>query len=105
MRIISGTAKGRKLAEPANVTRPTSDRAREGIFSALVSSFGKFEGINFLDLFAGSGAVGLEAISRGATLVDAVEQNLAAAKCCLSDRKSTRLNSSHVSESRMPSSA
>lgn len=92
MRIISGTAKGRKLAEPANVTRPTSDRAREGIFSALVSSFGKFEGINFLDLFAGSGAVGLEAISRGATLVDAVEQNLAAAKCCLSNYELVKMS-------------
>ena len=78
MRIISGIAKGRKLAEPANVTRPTSDRAREGIFSALVSSFGKFEGINFLDLFAGSAAVGLEALSRGAVFAQFVEEAPAA---------------------------
>jgi 16S rRNA (guanine966-N2)-methyltransferase len=83
VRIISGSAKGRKLGEPANVTRPTSDRAREGIFSALISSFGTFEGLRLLDLFAGSGAIGLEAISRGATEVNAIDKNQAAVDCCL----------------------
>jgi 16S rRNA (guanine966-N2)-methyltransferase len=80
MRIIAGEAKGRTLATVAGATRPTSDRAREGLFSSLVSEFGDFEGIHFLDLFAGSGAIGLEALSRGASVVHAVEKNEAACK-------------------------
>ena len=66
MRIIAGTARGRNLLTPANITRPTSDRAREGIFSSLTSELGTWDGVAFLDLFAGTGAVGLEALSRGA---------------------------------------
>ena len=92
MRIISGTAKGRRLGEPANVTRPTSDRAREGIFSALTSSFGTFAGVKLLDLFAGSGAIGLEAISRGATEVDASDNNQAAVECCLKNYELVKQN-------------
>lgn len=71
-RIISGNARGRKLKVPSEGTRPTSDRAREGLFSSLQVRFG-FDGEVVLDLFAGSGALGLEAASRGAaevTLVD-----------------------------------
>ncbi|MEI6811241.1 MAG: 16S rRNA (guanine(966)-N(2))-methyltransferase RsmD [Actinomycetes bacterium] len=75
MRIIAGVAKGRTLASVAGATRPTSDRAREGLFSSLLSEFGDFLGLNFLDLFAGSGAIGLEALSRGATLVHCVEKD------------------------------
>lgn len=78
MRIIAGVAKGRPLATVADATRPTSDRAREAIFSSLISEFGEFAGLNFLDLFAGSGAIGLEALSRGATLVHAVEKDFGA---------------------------
>ena len=78
MRIIAGLAKGRTLASVAGATRPTSDRAREGLFSSLISEFGDFLGLHFLDLFAGSGAIGLEALSRGATLVHAVEKDEAA---------------------------
>ena len=78
MRIIAGVAKGRNLASVAGATRPTSDRAREALFSTLTSEFGEFENLNFLDLFAGSGAVGLEALSRGATTVHAVEKDEAA---------------------------
>lgn len=78
MRIIAGVAKGRPLAEVATATRPTSDRAREAIFSSLTSEFGDFDGLNFLDLFAGSGAIGLEAQSRGASLVHAVEKDFGA---------------------------
>jgi 16S rRNA (guanine966-N2)-methyltransferase len=78
MRIIAGVAKGRPLAEVASATRPTSDRAREAIFSSLTSEFGDFAGLNFLDLFAGSGAIGLEAQSRGAHLVHAVEKDFGA---------------------------
>lgn len=74
MRIIGGSAKGRVLLSPSDTrVRPTSDRAREGLFSSLESTFGSIEGLNFLDLFAGSGAVGVEALSRGAKTVHAVE--------------------------------
>jgi len=80
MRIIAGLAKGRTLATVAGATRPTSDRAREGLFSSLLSEFGDFTALNVLDLFAGSGAIGLEALSRGAGLVHSVEKNEAACK-------------------------
>ncbi len=75
MRIIAGLAKGRTLSTVAGATRPTSDRAREGLFSSLLSEFGDFTALNILDLFAGSGAIGLEALSRGAGLVHSVEKN------------------------------
>jgi 16S rRNA (guanine966-N2)-methyltransferase len=80
VRIISGIAKGRSLSSVAGPTRPTSDRAREGLFSSLLSEFGDFVGLSVLDLFAGSGAIGLEALSRGASLVAAVEQDPNACK-------------------------
>ena len=74
MRVIAGGAKGKTLLSPADSrVRPTSDRAREGLFSSLESAFGSISGLNFLDLFAGSGAVGVEALSRGAAIVHAVE--------------------------------
>jgi 16S rRNA (guanine966-N2)-methyltransferase len=67
LRIISGQWRGRKLGvPPGDTTRPTSDRTRETLFSMLVSRLGSFEGLRFADLFAGSGALGLEALSRGA---------------------------------------
>ena len=75
MRIIAGVARGRVLSSVAGATRPTSDRAREGVFSSLLSEFGDFFDLNFLDLFAGSGAMGLEALSRGASIVHAVEKD------------------------------
>lgn len=75
-RIIAGVARGRRLQmPPGNATRPTSDRAREGLFSTLLSLRGSLEGAAFLDLFAGSGAVALEAASRGATRVVLVERD------------------------------
>lgn len=80
MRIIAGLAKGRTLSTVAGTTRPTLDRAREGLFSSLLSEFGDFTGLDFLDLFAGSGAIGLEALSRGAGLVHAVEKNESACR-------------------------
>ena len=82
MRIIAGLGKGRKLFSPPSITRPTSDRAREGLFSSLISTFGSLDGLHFLDLFAGSGAVGVEALSRGAGLVEAVENNSVSAEVC-----------------------
>ncbi len=75
MRIIAGVARGRTLGSVAGATRPTSDRAREGLFSSLTSEFGSFEGVHVLDLFGGSGAIALESLSRGATLVHVVEKD------------------------------
>lgn len=80
-RLISGSAGGRRLATPTGRrTRPTSDRTREGLFSSLVSLTGGLEGRSFLDLYAGSGAVGLEAASRGAAAVTLVERDPKAAR-------------------------
>lgn len=82
-RIVSGDAGGRKLVVPRGVeTRPTSDRVREALFSAL-DARGLLPGARVLDLYAGSGALGLEAASRGAAsvvLVDASRQAVAAAR-------------------------
>ena len=67
MRVIAGEWRGRRLvAPPGEVTRPTADRTRETLFSMLVSRLGTFEGLRVADLFAGSGALGIEALSRGA---------------------------------------
>ena len=80
-RIIAGSARGRRLAVPeGRTTRPTSDRAREGLFSALDAALGGLDGLRVLDLYAGSGAVGLEALSRGAAAVLLVESDRAAAR-------------------------
>jgi 16S rRNA (guanine966-N2)-methyltransferase len=79
-RIISGSAGGRRLqTPPGSSTRPTSDRVREALFSRLEHR-GLLEGTNVLDLYAGSGALGLEAASRGAALVLLVESHKAAVK-------------------------
>ncbi len=67
-RVVGGRAGGRRLAVPPSGTRPTSDMAREGVFSTLTSLLGDLDGVAFLDLYAGSGAVGIEAWSRGATV-------------------------------------
>lgn len=79
MRIVAGEWRGRKLQAPAgDTTRPTADRTRETLFSMLVSRLGDFEGLAVADLFAGSGALGLEALSRGAAQCVFVEQDPAA---------------------------
>jgi len=89
MRVISGEWRGRKLLAPKNdATRPTADRTRETLFSMLASRLGSFEGLHVADLFAGSGALGIEALSRGAAhcvfseqdreAIDALRKNLAA---------------------------
>jgi 16S rRNA (guanine966-N2)-methyltransferase len=88
MRVIAGQWRGRKLVAPAGAeTRPTADRTRETLFSMLASRLGTFEGLRVADLYAGSGALGIEALSRGAghcTFVDkgrdavaAIRDNLA----------------------------
>ena len=94
MRVVGGTARGRRLVTPpGDRTRPTTDRVREAVFNALWSR-DVLDGATVVDLFAGSGALGIEAVSRGAeraTFVDrdaaarrAIATNLAA--CGLADR-------------------
>ena len=89
MRIIAGQWRGRTLKAPAGMeTRPSADRTREALFSMLQSRLGSFEGLYVADLFAGSGALGIEALSRGAgqclfgeqdrDALDALKKNLAA---------------------------
>jgi len=88
-RIIAGTYGGRRLkAPPGDGTRPTTDRVREALFSSLQSEFGGLDGLRFLDLFAGSGAIGLEAASRGVAHVDLVEN----------DRRAAHVISSNIAE-------
>jgi 16S rRNA (guanine966-N2)-methyltransferase len=80
MRIIAGEWRGRQLeAPPGQSTRPTADRVRETLFSMLASRLGSFEDLRVADLFAGSGALGLEALSRGAASATFVENDSQAA--------------------------
>ena len=79
MRVIAGQWRGRPLVAPkGEATRPTADRTREALFSMLTSRVGTFEGLAVADLFAGSGALGIEALSRGAASCLFVEQDRAA---------------------------
>jgi 16S rRNA (guanine966-N2)-methyltransferase len=79
VRIIAGTWRGRPLEAPLGMsTRPTADRVRETLFSMLASRLGSFEDLRVADLFAGSGALGLEALSRGAASATFVENDPAA---------------------------
>ena len=80
-RIIGGTAGGRRINTPIGQhTRPTTDRVREALFSSIEAWCGSLQGLRFLDLYAGSGAVGLEAWSRGAGVVTLVESDRRTAK-------------------------
>lgn len=73
-RIVAGEARGRRLHVPSGAgTRPTADRVREALFSAVESARGGWSGACVLDLYAGSGALGLEALSRGADTAEMVE--------------------------------
>lgn len=79
MRIVAGEWRRRLLKAPdGETTRPTADRTRETLFAMLASRLGSFEGLSVADLFAGSGALGLEALSRGAATCLFVEQEPAA---------------------------
>ena len=79
MRIIAGQWRGRPLVAPkGQLTRPTADRTRETLFSMLVSRIGSFEGLRVADLYAGSGALAFEALSRGAAHAVLVENDRAA---------------------------
>lgn len=94
MRIIAGEWRGRILVAPqGDTTRPTADRTRETLFSMLVSRIGDFEGLAVADLFAGSGALGLEALSRGAASCIFVEQDAAALRALRSNIANLRAQS------------
>jgi 16S rRNA (guanine966-N2)-methyltransferase len=85
-RIIGGIAGSRKLVSPAKVTRPTSDRIRESLFSRLEAR-DLLESSHVLDLYAGTGALGLEAVSRGASVAHLVERDGKAAAVCVANAR------------------
>ncbi|UFU01982.1 16S rRNA (guanine(966)-N(2))-methyltransferase RsmD [Ruania suaedae] len=89
-RLIAGSAGGQRLDVPPVGTRPTSDRVREAIFSRL-DHLGVLEGTRVLDLYAGSGALGLEAASRGAARVTLVESGRSAVGICRTNARRTGL--------------
>jgi 16S rRNA (guanine966-N2)-methyltransferase len=91
VRVVAGTAGGLRLVTPAGQsTRPTSDRVREATFNALVS-LGAVEDASFLDLFAGSGAMGVEALSRGAARATFVDRDERALQAVRTNLEHTRL--------------
>lgn len=90
-RIVAGSAKGRTLAVPKSGTRPTSERVREALFSRL-DHMNVLEGATVLDLFAGTGALGLEALSRGAARATLVEKASAAARVATANVRATGLS-------------
>jgi 16S rRNA (guanine966-N2)-methyltransferase len=95
MRIIAGAAGGIPIACPKNVTRPTSDRVREALFSILGE---RVIGVRVLDLYAGSGALGLEALSRGAASAVFVEQQREACRVIESNLAKAKLAAATVSQ-------
>ena len=88
MRVISGSAKGRTLKSPGAATRPITDRAKESLFNILST---RVRGANVLDLFAGAGSVGLEALSRGARAATFVELDREALRAIRDNLTLTRL--------------
>jgi len=101
-RIIAGAAGGRRLAVPGGrATRPTSDRAREGLFSAVLAALGTLDEAAVLDLYAGSGAVGLEALSRGAGDVLLIESDPGAVQVIRRNIESVGLDGAEVVQDRV----
>lgn len=93
MRIIAGTWRGRTLVAPTGLdTRPTSDRTREALFSMLASRLGSFEGLKVADICAGTGALGLEALSRGAAHCTFVERDRTAIAALRANVEKLRAN-------------
>src|SRR5579864_3805417 len=96
-RVIAGTAGGRRLSVPAGRdTRPTSDRAREGLFATVQAIYGSLAGASVLDLYAGSGAVGLEALSRGAARAVMIEADPRAVRVIRANIAALDLPEAHV---------
>jgi len=109
VRIIAGRWKGHPITAPRGATtRPTTDRVREAVFSAVYSMLGPLDGLRVADFFAGSGALGLEALSRGASAVTFVEREYAAIKALRSNieslgaRASARVVSADATSSAVP---
>lgn len=101
-RVIAGAAGGRRLGVPPGTgTRPTSDRAREGLFATVMSEFGDLGGVHAMDLYAGSGALGLEALSRGAASVLFVESDARAAAVVRANVKAVGLPGATVAADRV----
>jgi 16S rRNA (guanine966-N2)-methyltransferase len=101
-RIIGGAAGGRRVAAvPGRMTRPTSDRAREGLFATVEAIRGGMAGATVLDLYAGSGAVGLEALSRGAADVLMVEADARAARVIKQNATALGLSGAQVVNDRV----
>jgi 16S rRNA (guanine966-N2)-methyltransferase len=101
-RVVAGSARGRRLAVPPGTeTRPTSDRAREALFSTVESLLGPLHGSRVLDLYAGSGAVGIEALSRGAAHALLVEADARAARTAQDNVTLTGLPGAVVSRERV----
>ena len=111
MRIVAGEWRARKLVAPkGDNTRPTSDRTRETLFSMLTSRLGSFEDLRVADLFAGSGALGLEALSRGAAhclfvendrnAIEAIRSNIASldaiSRCAIDTGSATQLRAANA---------
>src|SRR5215207_6490811 len=93
MRVIAGTHRGRRIAAPKGLaTRPTGDRVREAAFNLI----GPVDGARVLDLFAGSGAMGLEALSRGAASVTFVESDRAACRTISENLERLKLTGARV---------
>ena len=97
MRIISGHWRGRALiAPPGEATRPTADRVREALFSMLTSRLGSFEGLRVFDGYAGTGALGIEALSRGAAHGTFVERDGEAIKALRRNVEGMKLNATII---------
>lgn len=96
MRIISGTAGRRKISVPKNVARPSTDRLREALFSILGA---RVEGARVLDLFTGSGALGMECLSRGAATCDFVDESRESVQVVRNNLKALGLKGGRVVES------
>jgi 16S rRNA (guanine966-N2)-methyltransferase len=94
MRVIAGSLRGRRLSAPrgAERTRPTSDRVREALFATL----GDIDGVSVLDLFAGTGALGIEALSRGASSALFVERDRAALRALRANLEALELREPHA---------
>lgn len=96
VRIIAGEHGSRRLRVPASAARPTTDRVRESLFSSLDSALGGFAGVRVLDAFAGSGALALEAMSRGAAFACLVDADAQASKVAESNARSLGYASAQV---------
>jgi 16S rRNA (guanine966-N2)-methyltransferase len=90
MRVIAGTARGRKLNAPKSLrVRPTADRVKESLFSMLMSRLGEFEDMRVLDIFAGTGNLGIEALSRGAAYAVFIDSHPESAETIRKNLEST----------------